>query len=294
MSLKTIPTFCCLCQSDTAELIGSGEDFEYRTSSDIFRAVQCANCSLVYLNPRPDWSEFARIYQANYHAFDFSEQEFGFVYIVRRRLEAKRLLNWCRDLPENARIIDVGCGDGFHLELLQDFGNKTWTLEGVDANARAASIAEKKGLKVHCGLVENLDLTQNTYDLLILIQTIEHIADPPQLLREVRSLLRAGERVVIVTDNTDSPDFNLSKKRFWGGYHFPRHWNLFNKKTIRHLAEKTGLEVETLTTQVSPVNWVYSVRNRLADKNAPNWLIEKFSLRSTISLGFFTVFDVFF
>jgi SAM-dependent methyltransferase len=125
-----------------------------------------------------------------------------------------------------------------------------------------------------------------------MIQTIEHLADPPRLLRDVRSLLRPGGRIVIVTDNIDSLDFTLSKKRYWGGYHFPRHWNLFNKKTIEKLAGKIEMEVETLTTQVSPVNWVYSIRNRLADKNAPAWLVEQFSLRSTVSLGIFTIFDI--
>jgi SAM-dependent methyltransferase len=292
LPLKMITASCCLCEKDNGENLAVGEDFEYRTSPDKSTVMQCRECSLVYLNPRPTFEEFERIYPANYHAFEFSEKEFGFVFNVRRRLEAKRLLNWCKDLPENARIIDIGCGDGFHLKLLKDFGQKTWTLEGVDADERAASMAEKKGLTVHCGLLENLALPNDSYDLAILIQTIEHLADPTQLLREVRSLLRPGGRIVIVTDNTDSLDFTLSKKRFWGGYHFPRHWNLFNKKTIRLLAEKIEMEAETLTTQVSPVNWVYSIRNFLTDKNAPVWLIDQFSLKSTVSLGVFTIFDI--
>lgn len=290
--LKMATAQCCLCERDNAEIIGIGEDFEYRTSPDKFTAMQCRSCGLVYLNPRPIFEEFERIYPPNYHAFEFSEGEFGFVFKVRRRLEARRLLGWCKNLPEDAKIIDIGCGDGFHLELLKDFGKKTWTLEGIDADERAASMAQKKGLTVHCGLLENLDLKVESYDLAILIQTIEHIADPPQLLREVRSLLRPGGRIVIVTDNTDSFDFTLSKKRFWGGYHFPRHWNLFNKKTIGQLAEKIEMEVEILTTQVSPVNWVYSIRNFLTDKKAPVWLIKQFSLKSTISLGVFTIFDI--
>ncbi len=289
--IKTTPTNCCLCSLDNSKTIGNGKDFEYFSGPNTFHVKQCNSCGLVYLNPRPDQSEFTRIYPNDYHSFDFSETEFGFVYNIRRKLEAKRLLRWCQHLTDNAHIIDIGCGDGFHLELLQDFGNKRWKLEGVDADTRAASIAEKKGIKVHCGLLETLDLPQNAYDLAILIQTIEHVADPPKLLQEIRTILKPGGKVCIVTDNTDSLDFHLSKKSYWGGYHFPRHWNLFNKKTIQKLAEKTEMEVESLTTQVSPVNWVYSIRNRLTDKKAPDWLIEQFSLKSTVSLGFFTIFD---
>lgn len=282
---------CCLCESNDAENIAVGEDFEYRTSPDVFAAARCRLCGLVYLNPRPAESEFARIYPSNYHAFEFSAQEFGFVFKVRRRLEANRLLAWCRNLPETACIIDIGCGDGFHLELLRDFGKKGWTLEGVDADERAASMAARKGLTVHCGFLENLNLRRENYDLAFLIQTIEHVADPPQLLRDVHSILRPGGRVVIVTDNTESLDFRLFKKRHWGGYHFPRHWNLFNPATMRRLAEKTGFEVERLTTQVSPVNWTYSIRNTLVDASAPQWLINRFSLKATLALSVFTVFD---
>ena len=103
---------CCICGVDESEPIAVGEDFEYRTSPDSFQAVRCQRCGLVYLDPRPAVSEFDRIYPASYHAFDFSEERFGLVYQVRRRLEARRLLSWCRGLPEDARILDVGCGDG--------------------------------------------------------------------------------------------------------------------------------------------------------------------------------------
>jgi len=289
--LKLTPTECCLCENAEAQELGTGEDFEYQTSADSFAAMGCNSCGLVYLNPRPDFEEFERIYPANYHAFEFSAAEFGFVFKVRRRLEAKRLLAWCKDLPDDARIIDIGCGDGFHLELLKDFGKKTWTLEGVDADKRAASMAEKRNLKVHQGLLENLDLPERFYDLALMIQTVEHVASPPELLANVRKILRPGGRVVIVTDNTDSLDFKIFKRRHWGGYHFPRHWNLFNPSTLRKLADKTGFEVEKLITQVSPVNWVYSVRNSLSDRQAPRWLVEQFSLKSPLSLGVFTIFD---
>lgn len=290
--LMTVPQACCVCDTvANSTRVGGGEDFEYRTSPDNFSVMFCGECRLVYLEDRPDFSEFERIYPSNYHAFEFSEEEFGFVFSVRRRLEAKRVLSWCKGLPDGARIIDVGCGDGFHLELLRDFGNKTWTLEGVDADERAAAMAERKGIKVHCGLIEDLDLAPASYDLAIMVQTIEHVAEPARLLRDVGSLLKPGGRVVIVTDNIDSLDFRLFKKRWWGGYHFPRHWTLFSPAAIGKLAGKVGLEVDTQTTQVSPVNWTYSIRNFLADKKMPSWLVEQFSLRSTISLGVFTIFD---
>lgn len=283
---------CCVCGDDAASVpVGVGEDFEYRTSADTFLAMRCEGCGLVYLDPRPSESELPRIYPEDYHAFDFSAERFGFVYKVRRRLEARRALQWCEELGDDARIIDVGCGDGFHLRLLRDFGRPDWRLEGVDPSRRAVEAATRAGLEVHEGTVERVALPESSYDLALLVATIEHVADPAGVLRSVRALLKPGGRAVVVTDNTDTLDFKLFGGRHWGGYHFPRHWNLFNPRALRRLAEKTGFEVHSLSTVVSPVNWVYSVRNALDDLGAPAWLVNRFSLSSTVSLAAFTAFD---
>jgi SAM-dependent methyltransferase len=289
--LNLTPVQCCICETDDAEPLGVGEDFEYRTSPDTFLAMRCRSCGLVYLSPRPALSDLDHIYPENYHAFQFTAEHYSFVYQVRRRLEACRALSWCRYLDNDARIIDVGCGDGFHLGLLREFGRPTWQLEGVDNSSRAVAMATRSGLLVRQGSVESLDLPEASYDMALLVQTIEHVGDPPGVLAAVRRLLKPGGKVVIVTDNTDSLDFKLFKGRYWGGYHFPRHWNLFNSRTLGALARKVDLEVESLTTAVSPVNWVYSIRNTLVDLGSPRWLTKRFSLESPVSLAFFTAFD---
>jgi len=289
--LSLVPVRCCVCDADDAEPLAIGEDFEYRTSPDTFLAVRCRRCGLVYLNPRPDTRELDRIYPPDYHAFNFSEGEFGFVYKVRRRLEARRLLDCCAGLDAGARILDIGCGDGFHLDLLREFGMPGWRLEGVDSSARAAEAAARRGLTVHRSFVQDCPVPPDSVDLALMIATIEHVDDPPGVLGAVRRLLKPGGRVVIVTDNAASPDARLFQGRHWGGYHFPRHWNLFNASTLRALARKAALDVDSLGGITSPVNWVYSIRNRLVDADAPEWLIRRFSLSTPVSLGVFTILD---
>ncbi len=290
--LKLTHVKCAVCGSDDNEPIGVGEDYEYRTSRDIFLAVRCAVCDLVYLNPRPDVSEFETIYPSNYHAFDFSEKDYGIVHKIRARLEAKRLLSWCKDLPTDARILDVGCGDGFHLKLLREYGAPDWTLEGADIDVRAARMTEKAGFTVHRGSIENSDLPEDFYDLAIMIQTIEHLEKPFDILTAVKKSLKPNGKLVVVTDNTDSLDFKLFKGAHWGGYHFPRHWSLFNRKSLTNLATRVGFEIEDFKTQVSPVNWVYSIHNALVDRGAPRFLIDRFTLKSAASLSAFTMLDI--
>lgn len=292
-SLKLEPvTACCICgTSQWAKPIGTGKDFEYESSPDSFVAKRCSNCGLVFLDPRPAMSELPTIYGAEYHAYDFTEEKFGLAYRVRSWLESRRLRKWCGDLPPGARIIDIGAGDGFHLKLLEQLGGGKWSLEGVDPDAHAISAARARGLQMHHGLVQDLDLPQDSYDFATLIMTIEHVDSPDRMLEDVASLLKPDGCVGIITDNTGSPDFAIAKRRHWGGYHFPRHWNLFSKASIRKLASNAGLEVVRIRTLVSPVNWTYTMHNWLKDRGAPKFLYSQFGLDKPLPLAFFTIMD---
>ncbi len=290
-ALRMEATACCLCGRSPGEPVGGGRDFEYHTSPDEFFAVRCMGCDVVYLDPRPTEEELGRIYPDNYHAYDFDAAEFGFIYKTRRKLEARRVMAALGELPEKARILDIGCGDGFHLDLIREFGSSTWEVEGVDIDERAVEAARDRGLTVHAGVVEKLDLPQGTFDAALMIMVVEHVADPLLLLKSALRLLRPGGRLVVVTDNTGSPDFTLSHRRYWGGYHFPRHWYLFSRRSLQSLGRSAGFELDRIETIVSPVNWVYSVHNWLDDHGASPRLTKLFSLHSAPALGAFTVLD---
>lgn len=285
------PVACCLCGAHDGAVVGVGEDFEYRTSDQSFLAVRCPSCQLVYLDPRPALSELGHIYPDDYHAFAFDEEQFGLVHRVRSRLEARRLLRAGKGLPPDATVLDVGCGDGFHLDLLRRYGPAGWRLVGVDTDERAVDAARRRGLDVQLSTIEDAAIAPGTVDMALCIQTIEHVADPVSVVRAIGCRLRPGGRLYLITDSTDSPDFRIAKGRHWGGYHFPRHWNLFNKASMRRLAERGDLEIERLGTTTSPVNWTYTVRNWLDDWGAPRVVVEQFSLRTAPSLAAFTMLD---
>jgi SAM-dependent methyltransferase len=289
--LRLEPAQCCVCHHDDATPLAVGEDFEYHCSPDHYLAMRCRDCGLIYLKLRPAMSELDRVYPANYHAYNFSSEQYGIPHRVRRWLEARRLLHWCRGLPAGSRILDVGCGDGFHLDILREFGSSEWILEGVDTSERAVNAGRLRGLTMHLGTVQQVPLPRGSYDLALLIATIEHVDDPPGVLAAIRPLLRPGGRVLVVTDNTDTWGLRLFGSRHWGGYHFPRHWNLFHQGNLKRLASNAGFEVEHLSTIVSPVNWTYSIHNALVDWGAPAWLVDRFTLASPVSLGVFTIFD---
>jgi SAM-dependent methyltransferase len=272
--------------------VGLGPDFEYRTSADEFLALQCEDCGTVYLSPRPAVEETKRIYPTTYHAFAFSRQNYGLAHLVRERIERARLSRVARSLQPGAAVLDVGCGDGFHLEILRNIGRNALSLTGLDLDERAVAAARERGLDVRLGTVQHAPFPPGSFDLALLIATIEHVADPSEVLAAVRGLLKPGGRILVITDNTDTLDFRINKGRYWGGYHFPRHWNLFDRRALSELARRNGLEVESIATTFSPVNWVYSIRNRLDDRGTPRGLVEFFSLKSPVALGVFTLWDL--
>lgn len=283
---------CCCCAVDDSEPVGVGEDFEYRTSNTTFLMVRCLRCGLLFLNPRPSEAELGRIYPDNYHAFAFDEAKFGLIHQVRQRLESKRLLGFARGLPGPIKVLDVGCGDGFHLKLLKDFGPSNWQLEGVDTDARAIQAAQRHRLTVHQGKLESIGLDSEKYDLVLMIMTIEHLYQPLDTLKEVFRVLKTGGRLVIVTDNAGSPDFKIFQGRHWGGYHFPRHTFLFDRHTLGRTVSRSGLEIESIRSAMSPVNWVYSMRNWIDDWGGPLWVVNRLSLESPIALAAGMLFDV--
>lgn len=291
--LKLVESTCSICGTgDNARQIATGLDFEYHTSNDTFTMYRCGECDALFLNPRPARSELSVIYPSTYHAYEFTEEEYGLSYAVRRQIEKRRVLDWCRSVPSHGAIIDIGSGDGFHLGILREFGDPTWRLEAVEPDPRSAATLIRRGLTVHTGFLEELDLDPAQYDFAMMIMVIEHVDDPLGVLSEVHRVLRPGGAVGIVTDNIKAPDAGFGRARHWGGYHFPRHFNLYSARSLAKLAAGAGFEVERITTMVSPVNWTYTVHNYLEDRGAPAWARRLFTLRSPLALAFFTVVDL--
>lgn len=293
MDIVTEPGVCSVCGTrDRASVVAKGRDYEYGTTDREFEMYYCERCRAMFLHPRPARSELPSIYPSDYHAYEFTPDRFGLAYTVRRRLETRRLLNWCSSVPKGGRIIDVGAGDGFHLDLLRDFGDPTWQLEAVEPDPLAAEACESRGITVHAGFVEELDIEPEQYDFAIMIMVVEHLDRPSAVLSAVNRILKPGGRVGIVTDNIESIDGKLGHDSCWGGYHFPRHFHLFSRESLRALAEKTGFQVDRMTTMLSPVNWTYTVHNYLVANGAPEWLSNRFTLKSPVALTVFTAFDL--
>src|SRR5690606_13103582 len=99
------------------------------------------------------------------------------------------------------------------------------------------------------------------FDLIILNQVIEHFPNPDELLMTCRMLLKPEGRIFIETPSIDGLDFKVFKNGAWGGYHIPRHFYIFNEKTISKLLVQCGYSVEAIEYLASPAFWTQSLHH---------------------------------
>ena len=103
------------------------------------------------------------------------------------------------DLVEkNARVLDVGCGDGILMEFLKN--NKKIDIRGIEISKKNVQICIGKGLTVIEGDAEK-DLVQfpnSSFDFVILSQTLQAFLNPEAVINE---LLRVGKKAIVTVPN---------------------------------------------------------------------------------------------
>jgi len=277
---------CNNCGSTRASVLAEGRDHEYpHTTAERFRMVRC-DCGLVYLCPRPTAAELDRIYPPDYYAYQIVEQRLresrgarGKTSRLRRFMEKRaieRLRAYTRLVSSDGpvRILDIGCGDGTVLNQWKKAFDVAVETHGVEMSDKAAAIAEAQGHVVMPKRIEECELARESYDLVYSFHVIEHVADPASFLRAVHGALKPSGLLLIETPNVDTADFRLfGPSGHWGAFHFPRHWTMYDGKTFRALAEKTGFEVTAIEYVPSAVFWVWSLHSALYARSP--WLADR-------------------
>jgi SAM-dependent methyltransferase len=179
-------------------------------------------------------------------------------FVARRNLLVRALQG---RLPENPRLLDVGCGTGGTMDRLRCMG-EVW---GLDMEPLALELCRERG---H----ENLTLASatampypdNHFDAIVALDVLEHIEDHVSAAREIARVLKPGGTLVVTVPAYQS---------LWSRHDIAlHHVRRYRAPAVRGLLEDTGLVVEKCTYTVCalfPAAWVIRRLQNTFQKDAP-------------------------
>lgn len=171
-------------------------------------------------------------------------------------------------LPEQySTVLDVGCGDGSFLELLEGDNRELWGIELVE---KQANRAKAKFNNIFSGSVEdNLsNLPENHFDVVFFNDVLEHLSDPYGVLDQIKKYLKKDGVVISSIPNIryHSALISLLFKKDWKyeshGIMDKTHLRFFTKKSIQRMYQEAGYNIIAqkginLSRSLKP--WLYNI-----------------------------------
>ena len=248
---------CPLCGSLRRRDLARVRDEEYGTSDKRYLYVECRDCRLVYL-PHPPLSQLKKIYPPNYYSARPAEA-LGLLQRVKGALELRFFRRLLSRVPgKRLRVLDVGGGTGWMATAMRRADARVVESAVVDLDPGMRTAAQAQGHRFYASRIEGFK-SPLRFDLIALFNLIEHVADPGRVLRQLRKSLAPQGLLVVKTPNTDTIDRRLFESTYWGGYHAPRHWVLFNRENFTRLAADCGLEVAGFSYTQGAPQWTPSL-----------------------------------
>jgi 2-polyprenyl-3-methyl-5-hydroxy-6-metoxy-1,4-benzoquinol methylase len=193
------------------------------------RHVRCRNCQLIYVNPIERASKINRAY---------SQRRSDDACIIRRmRLSASQSqVGLIAQRKNSARLLDVGCGEGFFLYNASRAGFVT---KGVELSRDAAEYARREfGLDVDAKPFEELSFPDNCFDVITLWQVLEHVPYPLVMLTEAHRMLKPGGLLALSTPDIRGMPARILGRRWWNIRML--HINQFTTRTLTAVLQRTG------------------------------------------------------
>lgn len=201
--------------------------------------VRCAGCGLIatasHLRRRDSLSS---LYETT--AEDLAEYQKD--YLPARLFTFRREIGRLKKFRETGRLLEIGCGFGYFLDLAVQAG---WRAEGIEIGTHAASVARARGHVIHEGELGDLDIPPDSMDAVYLWDVIEHLPDPLTTLAECKRILRPGGQLVLRTPDARALSLSLNPLRI--AYqqlaypaNTPEHIFHFSPDHLRAMAERAG------------------------------------------------------
>lgn len=140
-------------------------------------------------------------------------------------------------LPERARILEVGCGTGSNLAMLQRYGR----VDAIEPDAGARALASRRGgIAVSGGfLPDEAEIEDEAYDLIVLLDVLEHIPDDRGTLALLTGKLKPGGRLMLTVP---------ASPWMWSSHDVAHHHQRrYTAKTLRRVLGDGGFRLKHMS-----------------------------------------------
>ena len=234
------------------------KDHQYIKNRD-FKSnyVKCGHCGSVYSQNYIAPEALENFYE-KFTGYDIPELTGNVEQTLRSwvtSFEQYRVLN---------KICDIGFGAGFLLKIASEEG---WGCSGNEFSAQSIRIGEQNGWEVSLGALNPGNLT-GPFDVVTLIETVEHVPSPGALIHDAAARLRQGGIIFGTTPNANSLN-SLLFGGAWDIYTYPNHLVIHTKKSLRMNLELAGFDHIKIHSQgFNPynfINWLRSAGKKKSD-----------------------------
>lgn len=220
---STIPRPCPGCRSEDSAPFAEVKGFPLRT---------CRGCGTLFTEALPQ-AQQSHDYEGYYHEANLAVPAF-----VEERLA--QIVGRFDGYRATNRWLDVGCGAGALLRAARRHG---WDVTGTEVSSPAAQALRAEGLEILLGDLRELDVGRGRFDVVSLVEVLEHVPDPDEQLAACRELLRPGGVVYVTTPNGRGLSARLLRER-WTVVAPPEHLQLYSPRGLREALRRSGLSPE--------------------------------------------------
>ena len=202
--------------------------------------------------------------RAAYLAMDAIERSHWW-YVGRRKVLASLIARKV-PLPPKPRLLDAGCGTGGNLAFLSQFG----TLEACEYDSEARAVARQKSAinVVPAAFPHDLEEIGKDFDLITLLDVLEHVEDDVSTLRVLGDRLAINGRLLVTV---------AAIPQLWSAHdEIHHHLRRYTGKTLKRTVQSSGLSIHAIgyfNSWLFPLAVVDRLASRLSGRDEANLTI---------------------
>jgi SAM-dependent methyltransferase len=213
---------CAVCGSAQRNYLFEAQGFAYH---------RCLECTHIYVSPRIRADLQVSIGEET----DHRDSEGS--YLEVQKMYAANICQLLRAQAPGSRLLDIGFGRGYLMELAKAYGFEAF---GVDSSRAEIDLLEPQfGKRLERVVIGRDEIPWDSFDVVIMSHTLEHLPDPEESLVKIRGIMNPGAILYIAVPDMQSLQFKVFGKK-WDVINPLVHFQYFNEVSLCRLLKKCG------------------------------------------------------